>query len=141
MNAVSIETERLQQFPKENPTPSSVKIATGVMAIAGMTTADQHCVGTGFEGFDDQVEVNPTGAGEPNDSQVRRILQSACACKVGTEIGTPVADKGDDFRFKNGFVVDHTHTFSHTGGKMSTRGGACRSIASFFSLPIVFCDV
>ena len=53
MNAVGVEPERLQQFSKENPASSSVKITASVMAVAGMTTADKHRIGTGFEGFDD----------------------------------------------------------------------------------------
>jgi len=102
----------LQKFPKENPSSSGVKITARVVAIAGMTTADQNSIGTVFEGFDDQIEVNSSCAGETNNSQIRWIFQSACPGEVGTEIGTPVTNEGNDFRFKNsrGAHTDHSCT-------------------------------
>ena len=108
MNPFRIDPEGLQEFPKKNPTSAGVKITTGVMAIAGMATADQHGIGTGFEGFDDQVKVDPPRTGETNDSQVRRIFQPTRTGKVGTEIGTPVANKRNDFRFKKGWTAHRT---------------------------------
>jgi len=108
MDPFHIEPEGLQEFPKEDPTSAGVKITTGVMAIAGMATADQHGIGTGFEGFDDQVKVDPPRTGETDDSQVRRIFQPTRAGKVGTEIGTPVANKRNDFRFKKGWAAHRT---------------------------------
>jgi hypothetical protein len=39
-----------------------------------MTSGDEDGVGTDFEGLDEQVEINATGAGQPDDANVRRIL-------------------------------------------------------------------
>ena len=110
MDAIRIESKCLQEFPKENPSPSCMKIATGVMAIARVATTDQNCVGTVFKGFDYQIKVDSSGAGQTNDPKIRRIFQSARTGKVGTKVGTPVANKGNDFRFKIG-SVNHNATF------------------------------
>ena len=77
MDALRVDAEREQQFPKEYPTPSCVKIAAGVMAIARMATADQHGISTGFQGLEHEVKINPSGAGQPDNPQVCRIFQSA----------------------------------------------------------------
>ena len=112
MDSLRIESEGLQQFAKEYPSPSGMKITAGVMTIAGMTTADQNGIGTIFQCFNDQVKVDSSGTRETNDSQIRRILQSARTGKVGTKIGTPVANEGNDFRFKNVWIA-HVPILAH----------------------------
>ena len=120
MNSFGIKAERLQEFPKENPSSSRMKIAAGIMAISRMAPADQNRIGTIFEGFNNQVKVNPAGARQTDDSQVRRIRQSARTGEVGTKIGTPIAYKGNDFWFK-GIPFNHTSYFCSGAEKCQAR--------------------
>ena len=105
MDTCRIKSQCLQEFPKEYPSPSSVEISAGVVAISRMATTDENCVGSIFEGFHNKIEVNSSRAGQADDSHVGRIDQSARTGKVGTEIGTPVANKGNDFWFKSILIL------------------------------------
>src|SRR5208337_1458316 len=74
VNALKVEAEQVEQLTKQNPPPPGVVVAGCVVAIAGMTSGDEDGVGTDFESLDEQVEINATGAGQPDDANVRRIL-------------------------------------------------------------------
>jgi hypothetical protein len=52
------------------------------------------------EGVDDQVGVHHTGAHDPDDSAVGRILDSRYPGQISAGIGAPVAEKSDDPRLK-----------------------------------------
>ncbi len=75
-------------------------VARVVMAVAGMTAGDKNRVSANLEGLNQQVKVDTAGAGKAHDSHIRGILQAGGAGEIRTQVGTPVADKGDDTRFE-----------------------------------------
>ena len=101
MDALGVDAQRFEQLAKEDPAPPGVVVAGRVVAIARMAAGDQHGVGAHLERLDDQVEVDPAGAGQADDPHVGRIFQAVGARQVGAQVRTPVAHVGDDFRFES----------------------------------------
>jgi hypothetical protein len=70
-----------------------------------MTSGDEDGVGTDFESLDEQVEINATGAGQPDDANVRRILQPCRTRQIGAQVSAPVANVSQDLRLKLGRII------------------------------------
>jgi hypothetical protein len=70
------------------------------MAISGMTSENQHPVGAGLKGLQNKLRFNPSGAHHPDNFYIRSIGFPLTACGVGAAVGTPIAQKTHDFRFK-----------------------------------------
>jgi hypothetical protein len=58
------------------------------------------------KGLGDKLRLGPAAAGDANDQQIRGIGTARSASGVGGLIRTPVAEKADDFGFKN---LHHGH--------------------------------
>jgi len=71
-----------------------------------MAATDKNTIGPFLKSFQNEHRADSAGAGEPDDSYIRRIFQAACAGKVCSGIGAISADKGDYFRLEG---------FAHNG--------------------------
>jgi hypothetical protein len=70
-----------------------------------MTAGNQDAIGAFLKGLQNIKGIDPAGAGNPDDPDVRGILDSADARQVCAGIGTPVADNGNDLRFPAAFFL------------------------------------
>jgi hypothetical protein len=52
------------------------------------------------EGVDNEIGVNHTGAHDPNDAAVGRVLDPGDPGQISAGVGAPVAEKGDDQGFE-----------------------------------------
>ena len=100
VDALKVEAEQVEQFAEQNPAPPGVVVAGGVVAIAGMASGDQDGVGADLESLDQQVEIDATSAGQPDDANVRRILQPGRSRQIGAQVSAPVANVSQDLRFE-----------------------------------------
>ena len=71
-----------------------------VMTFAQVSPTQEDTIRPLGEGVDDQVGVHHTGAHDPDDSAVGRILDSRYPGQVSAGIGAPVAEKSNDQRFE-----------------------------------------
>jgi hypothetical protein len=73
---------------------SSPHIVPGeIMAVSRMTPRDQHSIDPALKGLENKERVDSTGAGDPDDADVRRILDPRCSGKVRPGIRTPVTEE------------------------------------------------
>ncbi len=70
------------------------------MAIARMTTAENHAVSASLKRAQNKNRIDSAGTRHTNNFYIGRIIQPIRARKVGARIGTPVAAERDDFRFE-----------------------------------------
>jgi hypothetical protein len=64
-NALRVDTELLQYLLQKRGPPHRLVITFLVMAVAGVSTADQDAVGPLLEGFEDELGVDAPGAHDP----------------------------------------------------------------------------
>ena len=103
MDPLHLDSQGVEQFAEQNPSPPGVHVARSVVAVARMTARNKHCVGADLERLDDQVEIDPAGARQPNDANVGRILKPVGSRQVGSQVAAPVADIGHDLRLETVF--------------------------------------
>jgi len=75
-------------------------ITVQVMAFPYVSAGDKNAVKAGFETMDHEDGVYPSGAHGSDDPDRRRILNPRDTCQIRARIGTPVAKKRQDLRFK-----------------------------------------
>jgi hypothetical protein len=75
-------------------------ITLQVMAITQMSPGHEHAVTAFFERLNDKRRFNPSGAHDPYDSYIVRILQPGNTGQIGAGVCTPIAQKSSYFRFK-----------------------------------------
>jgi len=89
-----------EQFSGQPDLFFSLNITLQVMAIAEMSPGDQNAVRPLFVGFQDKYRIHAPGTHHPYRTDIGGVLKPGNSCQVGTRIGTPVAEKCNDFRFK-----------------------------------------
>jgi hypothetical protein len=67
-----------------------------VVAVIQMTTTDKHAVGSFGERPEDEFQIDPAGAHQPDHAEIRGVLKARNAAQVGASVATPVAQKSDD---------------------------------------------
>jgi hypothetical protein len=67
------------------------------MAVANVSPKDENAVETAFEPLDDMRRIDASGAHRSHDPDGRRVLKPGHSGEVRPGIGTPVAQKGQDF--------------------------------------------
>jgi hypothetical protein len=71
--------------------PSETFVITFViMAVTGVTSADQDAVGAFLESFDYEGGIYPAGTHHTDHVDVGGVFDSGCTGEIGTGIGTPV---------------------------------------------------
>jgi hypothetical protein len=90
------------QVLKQREFASGVIITFQVMAFAGMSPGYPDAVCTFTQGSQKKLRIHPAGTGDSNDPYVRWIFHPSNTCQVGSTVATPVAQKGNDFRFPFG---------------------------------------
>lgn len=84
------------------------------MTVAIMATGNKDRVGLCLKGREDMKNVDPAGARDQDNADIRGILQPQRPGQVGSGLGAPLAAEGQDI----GIIV-HNHTASfHDGGKV-----------------------
>jgi len=63
------------------------------MAVARVSPGYPDTIGPVTEGGKHKLGTYPGRAGNPDDSEVRRVLKTAYACQVGSAVAAPVAKK------------------------------------------------
>ncbi len=99
-HAVAIDTQLLKQQLRQGHAAHALVVPFDVVAVAGMTAADQHAVGAAPEGVEDKCRIDPTGAHHANAGHIGRIVHARSAGQIGAGIAAPVAEKADNSRFK-----------------------------------------
>jgi hypothetical protein len=84
------------------------------MAIAGMTPGYQDGIRAHFKGFYQKIKIDTAGAGKPHNPDISGILEPVGSGEIRSQISAPVADIGDNFRFK-------LACFAHRVGWLSIR--------------------
>jgi hypothetical protein len=100
-----LEAQVLQEPFKQGELPTGVVVAGNKMAVTGVATGNPDPVRPVAESRQDELGVQTARAGNPDDPDVRWILETADAGQIGSSVGTPVAEKSDNFRFE-GFTHD-----------------------------------
>lgn len=72
------------------------QITLQVMAVACQSTGHHHAIGPLFEGLQDVQRVELTGAGQPNDFDVRGILDAQGPGEVSSRVRAVVTAEGDN---------------------------------------------
>jgi len=70
------------------------------MAVAGMSAGNPDGIGTFPQGGQEEFGAHAAGTGDPDHSDVGRVLGSANTCKVSGSVTAPVTEETDDFRFE-----------------------------------------
>ena len=96
MESPWFDTHVLDEILEQGEFSSGVVITFQVMAVTRMSAGDPNSVGTLPEGSQEKFGIHPAGAGHPDGSYVRRILQPAHPGKIRCSVGAPVAKKGND---------------------------------------------
>ena len=77
-----------------------MRLAVDVMAVTGPTSSDQNAVRTVQKCLDDIFGVHHAAAHHADDFNIRRIGHPGRTGQIGCGKRAPIAEKGDDFRFK-----------------------------------------
>ena len=64
------------------------------MAVADVSARNQDAVRSFQKRFEQEAVIYPTGAHEPNQTDIGRILHAGHTGQVGPRIGAPIADEG-----------------------------------------------
>jgi hypothetical protein len=70
------------------------------MALAFKASNHSHAVGALFKSSHNMDHVDLTGAGNPHDPDICRVLQSHRTCQVRSRVTSEIAAKGKNDRFK-----------------------------------------
>src|SRR5664280_959909 len=71
-------------------------VALDVVAVAGVTAADEHAVGPLAEGIEDELGIDAARAHQADHPHARRVFQARHAGQIGGGVGAPVAEKSHD---------------------------------------------
>src|SRR5208337_2589012 len=81
--------------------PSSrIEISGIIMTVSGMATAYKNSIRTKLKSSEYKGRIDAACAHNPDNPDIRRILQSGCASKIRPCICAPVAGYTQYFRFK-----------------------------------------
>jgi hypothetical protein len=95
-----LETSKLQYLFGNSQSSSGVKIAGIVVAITGMTAADEHAVRAELKSPKYKRGIDAAGAHHPDNPEILRILQSCCPGQIRSGVCAPIAGYAQYFRFK-----------------------------------------
>ena len=82
MNAPQVKPQRVQKVTKQHPAAARVVVARRVVAIAWMASRHQHSVSTNLKSLNQQVEIDPPSARQPDNADVRGVFQARGAGEV-----------------------------------------------------------
>jgi hypothetical protein len=68
------------------------------MAVADVSAGYQKALSPLSQGLKEKAGMNPSGAHDPDQTHIRRILDSRNPRQIGPGVGAPVTDKSEDFR-------------------------------------------
>jgi len=92
----------LDQVLEQSEFASCEVITFQVMAVAGVSPGNPDAVGAVPKGGKDEFGAHSGRAGNADDSDIGRILETADPCQVCRAIATPVAQEGRYFRLPIG---------------------------------------
>jgi hypothetical protein len=84
-----------------------LNVAGLVVALSPAACHQDHPVRALVKGFENQAWIYPAGAHYPNDFKVGRVCFLGSSRGIGCLIGTPVAEKSDDFWLTRIFYGRH----------------------------------
>jgi len=64
------------------------------MAVADVSARNQYAVRSFQKRFEQEAVIYPTGAHDPDQTDIGRILHAGHSGQVGPGIGAPIADEG-----------------------------------------------
>ena len=64
------------------------------MTVADVSARNQDAVRSFQKRFEQEAVIYPTGAHEPDQTDIGRILHAGHSGQVGPRIGAPIADEG-----------------------------------------------
>ena len=108
---VLLDAQIVEEVFQKGELPPGREVAADVVALARMAARNQNSVGPVLQGPDDIERIDPAGTGQPDETNVGWILESADPGQVGPGVGTPVADHGNDLRFPL-WIVGSSHFIS-----------------------------
>lgn len=115
-------------------TPDQVEFVDGlvitvpVMALAQVSAADKNAVCPVNETVYEKQGINATGAHDPNDPDMGRILESGYSGRVRCGIAAPMAQKAEDSGFES--------VIRHDGSLLSPKAAICALICSRVKRPM-----
>jgi hypothetical protein len=87
------QSHMLNQILEQSELASCEIITFQVMAVAGVSPGNPDTVGTVPEGGEDEFRAHPGGAGNPDNPDIGRVLETADACQVCRAVAAPVAQE------------------------------------------------
>lgn len=66
------------------------------MAVSNVAAGDQDPVGPLKKGLQEKSGLDPPGAHDPKETDLRRVGDPGNAGQIGPGVGAPMADKGED---------------------------------------------
>jgi hypothetical protein len=93
-----------QQVAHHGKFAPCIIITIQVMTFARMSPGYPDGIRTFPKGGKNEFRTHTSGAGDPDDPDIRRVLHPADPCQVCGAIGAPVAQKTDDFYIFFGHV-------------------------------------
>ena len=96
----SIDADLRQRAAEHGEAAVGLEIAVDAVALTGMAADHQHAVGALLKGPNDVVGRHRSRAHHPDRAHVGRVLKAADTRQIGAGIAAPLAEKGDDPRFK-----------------------------------------
>jgi hypothetical protein len=97
-----------QEFLHEGHSFFGHEVSSQIMAIANMAASDKNTVQPFLKGFQDVMGGYGPGTHDPNGPYIGRVLQPADPCQVSCGIGSPGAQKAENFGFK---MLGHNYLF------------------------------
>ena len=86
------------------------------MAVADVSAGHQDAVSPFQKRLEQKALIDPTGAHQPDQTDIGRILHAGHPGQIRSGISAPIADKGDDVRFG---VGRHLLIFSYIAKKFT----------------------
>jgi hypothetical protein len=90
MKSAGFDSHIFQQVFKQCKFSTGIIITFQVMAVARMSPGDPHTVRPVTQGCKDQFWAYPGRARDPDNPEIRGILESAYTSQIGCTITTPV---------------------------------------------------
>jgi len=99
MQAVRLNSHVFDEVFEKRELSPGVVITFQVMAVSGMSPRHPYTVRPVSECRQDEFGTHPTGTGDSDDPDVRRILHAAHPREIRRAVTAPVAQKRDNFWF------------------------------------------
>ena len=69
------------------------------MTVPRVSPGDPDPIGSMTEGGQDKLRVHPCGTRDPDDPDIRRVLEATYARQIGRTITTPITEKSRNLWF------------------------------------------